>query len=127
MKEHKLHMHSADMNNTLVKFELDPERICNMCGHVSKYAKDLKKHKKIVHDKILDYTCQVCKKQWSSQGNLNQHKVIHTLDTPFQCNICDQKFKWRSQLKTHISTHGSMGLLDRTMPEDQEGHKEETI
>ena len=127
MKEHKLHMHSVDMTNTLVKIEKGPNSICNMCDHVSKYAKDLQKQKKTVHEKISNHICQICKKQFSNQGNLNQHKVIHTWDTPFQCNMCGQQFKWRSQLKTHITTHGSMGLLDRTMPKTEEGDEKDKI
>ena len=58
------------------------ENTCNICGHVSKYAKDIKKHIKIVHEKNLDYICKYkyCNKKFSNRGNLNTHEL--TVLTP---------------------------------------------
>ena len=121
MKEHKLNTHSMDINNKRVQLKVKPESICNICGHVSKYAKDLKKHKKSVHEKILDYECNFCGKKFSNRGNLNQHKVIHTGVTPFQCHLCGRQCRRKSELEKHITTHGPLGLLGMAKPEPLEG------
>ena len=72
LKEHKLHSHAMDLTNQPVE---RPTYNCDICGHISKYAKDLKKHKRTVHEKILRFACKFCGKKFSNSGNLNQHEV----------------------------------------------------
>ena len=47
------------------------ENTCNICGHVSKYTRDIKKHIKIVHEKNLDYIY-----------NLNQGPIHVVIELP---------------------------------------------
>ena len=77
---------------------------------MSKYAKDLKKHKSVVHEKILVHDCKYCGKKFSSRGNLNQHEVIHTDVTPFQCHVCAQQCKRKSELMKHLDTHENVDV-----------------
>jgi len=102
MKDHKLHSHGMDLDNKSVD---RPQFTCDICGHVSKYAKDVKKHKKFVHERILNYSCKFCGKKFSNKGNLNQHEVIHTGVTPFQCHVCGRQCRRKSELEKHIQTH----------------------
>jgi len=102
MKDHKFHSHGMDLDNKAVD---RPQFTCDICGHVSKYAKDVKKHKKFVHERILNYSCKFCGKKFSNKGNLNQHEVIHTGVTPFQCHVCGRQCRRKSELEKHIQTH----------------------
>merc|ERR550519_349550 len=109
MKDHKLHSHGMDLNNVAVD---RPQFVCDICGHISKYAKDVRKHKKFVHERILEHMCKWCGKKFSNKGNLNQHEVIHTGITPFQCHVCGKQCRRKSELEKHIMTHdhGMLGL-----------------
>jgi len=102
MKDHKLHSHGMDLNNVPVD---RPQFVCDICGHISKYAKDVRKHKKFVHERILEHMCKWCGKKFSNKGNLNQHEVIHTGITPFQCHVCGKQCRRKSELEKHIQTH----------------------
>ena len=102
LKDHKFHSHGKDLDNKTVE---RPQFTCDICGHVSKYAKDVKKHKKFVHERILNYSCKYCGKKFSNKGNLNQHEVIHTGVTPFQCHVCGRQCRRKSELEKHIQTH----------------------
>jgi uncharacterized Zn-finger protein len=97
------------MDNQAVQLQVKPDSVCDICGHVSKYAKDLKKHKKSVHEKILDHKCTECGKRFSNRGNLNQHLVLHTGLTPFQCDLCGRQCRRKAELERHLTTHGPLG------------------
>lgn len=105
LKDHKFHTHGMDLDNKAVD---RPQFTCDICGHVSKYAKDVKKHKRFVHERILNYSCKFCGKKFSNKGNLNQHEVIHTGVTPFQCHVCGRQCRRKSELEKHILTHANL-------------------
>ena len=106
LKDHKLNVHKVNMENMHVATtDVKPENICDICGHVSRYAKDVKKHKKFVHDKILNFACKYCGKKFSNKGNLNQHEVIHTGITPYQCHFCGKQCRRKTELEKHIESH----------------------
>ena len=104
LKDHKLYVHRLNMANEVVELK-SSENVCDICGHVSKHAKDVKKHKKFVHEKVLNFECKFCGKKFSNKGNLNQHEVIHTGVTPYQCHLCGKQCRRRSELEKHIETH----------------------
>eukprot|EP00092_Neocalanus_flemingeri_P023452 GFUD01025432.1.p1 GENE.GFUD01025432.1~~GFUD01025432.1.p1 ORF type:complete len:674 (-),score=115.45 GFUD01025432.1:94-2115(-) len=105
LKDHKFHSHGLDLDNQAVD---RPQFTCDICGHVSKYAKDVKKHKRFVHERILNFSCKFCGKKFSNKGNLNQHEVIHTGVTPFQCHVCGRQCRRKSELEKHIQTHANL-------------------
>ena len=115
LKSHKLNIHRVNMNNQPMPNESPADRTCDICGHVSAYAKDLKKHKKSVHAKEFSFSCKFCSKKFSNKGNLNQHEVAHTGVTPYQCHQCGQQFRRRGQLTKHIGGHSGQGAC--LMPE----------
>ena len=104
LKDHKLYVHRMNMSNETVDM-ISTDNVCDICGHVSKHAKDVKKHKKFVHEKVLNFECKFCGKKFSNKGNLNQHEVIHTGVTPYQCHLCGKQCRRRSELEKHIETH----------------------
>ena len=115
LKEHKLHTHGLNMANETVDL---PTFTCDICGQISKYAKDVKKHKKLVHERVLPFACQYCGKKFSNKGNLNQHEVIHTGITPYQCHVCGRQCRRRGELEKHIQTHNGLGSLHQLEPGD---------
>ena len=51
------------------------------------------------------FECEVCKKKFTSKGNLNIHlAAVHGIGDvkTFQCNICSRVFKHKHVLKNHL-------------------------
>ena len=113
LKDHKLHSHMVDMENRGMEVPLKQNNVCDICGHVSKYARDLKKHKKSVHEKIKDHECTYCGKKFSNKGNLNMHQSIHTGITQFQCHLCGKQCRRKNELEKHLIQH-----KNKTTPDD---------
>ena len=128
LKGHKLNKHCVDLDNKPVSIQNLADRTCDICGHVSAYANDVKKHKKFVHDKILNFSCKFCNKRFSNKGNLNQHEVSHTGVTPYQCHQCGNGFRRRAQLTKHLESHEKGTCLIQepeppVPPSGQPGHQ----
>ena len=105
LKDHKRHSHRVDLENREVEEPSEKKNVCDICGHVSKYARDLKKHKRSVHDKIYDHECTYCGKKFSNKGNLNQHEAVHTGVTQFQCHLCGKQCRRKIELEKHLIQH----------------------
>ena len=103
----------VDMENRGMEVPLKQNNVCDICGHVSKYARDLKKHKKSVHEKIKDHECTYCGKKFSNKGNLNMHQSIHTGITQFQCHLCGKQCRRKNELEKHLIQH-----KNKTTPDD---------
>ena len=71
---------------------------CNDCGFWLKSI-DARYHRKKVHSKT--YVCDVCRKAFKTQQQLNNHKVSHAEATK-PCEYCGKKFKTANQLHRHV-------------------------
>ncbi|GFR15219.1 hypothetical protein TNCT_287091 [Trichonephila clavata] len=47
------------------------------------------------------YTCDVCQKQFSSNGPLILHRASHELEQSFACKLCEEKFLNADDLSKH--------------------------
>lgn len=78
---------------------------CDVCNMKFTTRSSASSHKRVVHDKIKAYVCDLCGYACGTNGELRQHRAIHSDDKPFVCRKCDKPFKTYSNLKTHMDTH----------------------
>ncbi|KAJ8736375.1 hypothetical protein PYW08_007031 [Mythimna loreyi] len=78
---------------------------CDMCNMKFTTRSSAASHKRVVHDKIKGYVCDLCGYACGTNGELRQHRAIHSDDKPFVCRKCGKRFKTYSNLKTHMDTH----------------------
>ncbi|XP_075972574.1 uncharacterized protein LOC142974257 [Anticarsia gemmatalis] len=78
---------------------------CEMCNMKFTTRSSAASHKRVVHDKIKGYVCDLCGYACGTNGELRQHRAIHSDEKPFTCRKCSKSFKTYSNLKTHIDTH----------------------
>ena len=87
--------------------------ICDTCGHVSTTLWGLKKHQKLVHEKIYKYVCHLCAKPLNSNEKLNVHMInVHGIgERKFKCDQCDKSFATSNLLKNHFESHHAKKTL----------------
>ncbi|CAH0724860.1 unnamed protein product, partial [Brenthis ino] len=78
---------------------------CEICDLKFTTRSSAASHKRVVHDKIKSYVCDLCGYACGTNGELRQHRAIHSDDKPFVCRTCSKPFKTYSNLKTHMDTH----------------------
>ena len=54
------------------------------------------------------FSCDVCKKVFSSKGNLSKHISLHKPRASLTCNVCSKSFAERGNLKKHMIIHDKM-------------------
>ena len=59
-----------------------------------------------VQDKLFDFFCQFCRKDFSSKSALSEHMLIHSGEQPYTCDICGKKFNKKGNLMRHMNVHG---------------------
>ncbi|XP_039760364.1 oocyte zinc finger protein XlCOF6-like [Pararge aegeria] len=78
---------------------------CEICDLKFTTRSSAASHKRVVHEKIKSYVCDLCGYACGTNGELRQHRAIHSEDKPFVCRTCSKPFKTYSNLKTHMDTH----------------------
>lgn len=59
-----------------------------------------------IQDKLFDFFCQFCRKDFSSKSALSEHMLIHSGEQPYTCDICGKKFNKKGNLMRHMNVHG---------------------
>lgn len=80
------------------------------CPHCEKSYTDqpgLRRHRKIIHDKLTPYVCNICGKSVTQNASLINHMRIHKGERPFVCTYkgCKMTFVTQSSLQRHDNTH----------------------
>ena len=66
-----------------------------------------------VHDKVKDYTCNVCKKEFTAPSKLKRHEKVHepsnsdnreNVDS-YPCDKCDKTYTQKRYMIKHMKTH----------------------
>lgn len=97
LTDHKIKVHGE------AKYE------CTICFKSFKRAFILRNHIKSVHNKIKDYSCDICSKQFILKRQLDYHNhqkhsgTVATKD--HKCDQCDKSFATPSNLSKHKEIH----------------------
>uniref|UniRef100_A0A1B0GHV4 Putative zn finger n=1 Tax=Lutzomyia longipalpis TaxID=7200 RepID=A0A1B0GHV4_LUTLO len=90
--------------------EMAPESpfMCEMCGTVMMDLRDLSHHVKIMHESKR-FKCEVCRKTFRFQKELDEHGRIHIplsqLQDLYECDVCPKKFRIKTSLERHKRLH----------------------
>ena len=75
---------------------------CEVCYFKFKQKGDLKRHVKIIHEKVRSFICKFCDLSFQTRGTLNRHvNSKHQEKKPFKCDVCDLAFSRSDHLKKH--------------------------
>ena len=61
---------------------------CKFCGILIRKPKDMIAHIGSVHDKVEDFSCDVCSKSFATKQELDVHKLQHSGVKPHSCPSC---------------------------------------
>jgi KRAB domain-containing zinc finger protein len=79
--------------------------VCSMCGKNLKTNSLLLDHER-KHKGETPFTCDFCKKSFTSRGYIHAHiNFIHLAFDSHQCNVCGKKFKIKQYLQIHMRSH----------------------
>lgn len=77
---------------------------CGICGLLVRH---IVSHVKAVHEKIKDFKCPFCDKQFHKSSGVTRHvRCVHEKKKVFECPICNKMFGDSSYLFKHIRCHG---------------------
>lgn len=84
--------------------------ICDKCGEVIKYRKNIEKHMRDRHIP-LNYQCNLCSETFKSKLKLFSHSLdfhgikARIIAETYSCEFCDKKFDIKSIFEAHKSSH----------------------
>ncbi|XP_001657736.2 zinc finger protein OZF isoform X2 [Aedes aegypti] len=78
---------------------------CPHCEQTFRISQGLTRHVREVHEKVRNYSCEVCGKRFGNGRNLKEHRFLHTNEKPYGCNVCGSSFKQKASLHMHRRTH----------------------
>ncbi len=83
---------------------------CKSCLKLFACNNQMKKHIKMVHDKLKPFKCNICSCAFGHYSALKKHTdSVHKKIKPFKCNICSCAFGYYSSLKKHTdSVHNNL-------------------
>ena len=82
---------------------------CDECGKDFFFKAEFSNHTKL-HQRHPDLSCKMCGKTFSSQSAMRKHvKLVHDKVKDFCCNQCGSQFGRKDKLKIHIKNlHSNM-------------------
>ncbi|CAH1957886.1 unnamed protein product [Acanthoscelides obtectus] len=80
------------------------EFLCNECGKDFRRKGLLDAHLKI-HLGVKPYICEICTKGFPSKNSLQKHNLVHTGEKPVSCIICGKTFSQKGHLVYHMRKH----------------------
>ncbi|XP_037933936.1 zinc finger protein 540-like [Teleopsis dalmanni] len=89
--------------------------ICPDCGQGFNGIGNLKRHHRIVHERVKDFACRYCPLRFAKADTLKHHEMTHTGEKPHQCMDCGKRFIQSVALKRHMKVHMDRSLLPPTV------------
>lgn len=74
------------------------------CTYCKKYFEDIKNHDDTAHSDFL-FTCEICKRKFRSERDINRHKLMRHMDETYICDLCGNGYGDLYHLRCHIQTH----------------------
>ena len=77
-------------------------------NNILKDKENSKKLFSLIGNEIQNKYCEICKKTFSTTGNLRNHiMTMHQNIRPFECPFpgCDKKYSIQTRLQVHYRTH----------------------
>ena len=94
LEKHLYIAHNKRLNNKLHN--------CDECGKDFFFKAEFSNHTKL-HQRHPDLSCKMCGKTFSSQSAMRKHvKLVHDKVKDFCCNQCGSQFGRKDKLKIHI-------------------------
>lgn len=83
--------------------DTDPRRYfpCELCHYKLKSYGQLDRHRQTHKENHEIFTCDYCRKQFTTKGILVQHMRIHSGIKPYKCNYCHALFRQASNKMQH--------------------------
>ena len=92
------------------------KKLLKTCSICSKKFANVKQHIKRFHNKVKDYKCTHCDKEYSSPQMLKYHNETTHVLRVITCDQCDFKTNHQRNLKTHKDTmHSEVQLIECEM------------
>ena len=80
---------------------------CQICFKQFSNKGNLNQHTKI-NNKSKAFKCDVCMKVFSTKFNLEVHQRAHTGEKPYACQVCNKKIARKDNLVRHQATHSDV-------------------
>ena len=96
---------------------------CDLCNDSFTRKNDVKRHKKLIHEKPRDHQCQKCEKYFLTQENLRDHELKHLSE--LRCGECGHSFGKLKYYQDHIKFVHPEGRGHLTSSEDPEQNEED--
>ena len=81
---------------------------CPHCDKLFRTADYVQTHVKIVHLRIMKYTCEFCAKQFAKHSNFASHIRFH-IGTKYDCSVCSKQYSSVQALAEHMILHTGAG------------------
>ncbi len=79
---------------------------CDVCGMAFCFRQGLKKHTISVHENVRNYKCERCPQAFKHSGGLLRHiRDVHEGITNHQCQFCGKEFAQAGNMRIHLKKH----------------------
>ncbi len=75
---------------------------CQQCSCTFVSMEGLNRHVRHVHQKLVNFRCQICGKGYHDRRNYHDHMATHAGVKRNVCTICQAQFTFKRSLKVHV-------------------------
>ena len=77
---------------------------CHLCGKGFNWPQSLKSHISDVHERIRNFTCDICGKSWARKPNMIAHRKSHSTVRMYKCKRCGEAFISVQLRREHLNS-----------------------